>query len=150
MMLNAKPSELAAVVGVIDPDANSAATTTTGWIDMRDWGSLLAVIMAGDLGSSATLDAKFEQATSSGGAGAKDVTGKAITQLTQAGTDSNKQALINLRAADLDVDNGFRYARLSHTVGTATSDSGAVVLGFLPARGPASDFDAATVDEIVG
>jgi hypothetical protein len=80
MMLNAKPSELAAVVGVIDPDANSAATTTTGWIDMRDWGSLLAVIMAGVLGSSATLDAKFEQATSSGGAGAKDVTGKAITQ----------------------------------------------------------------------
>ena len=149
MNLNAKPSELAAVVGVIDPDANAAGALSTGWIDMRDFGALLAIVMAGDLGTSATLDAKFEQATSSGGAGVKDVSGAAITQLTQAGTDSNKQALINLRGEQLDTDSGFRYARLTMTTATATSDSGAVVLGFHPARGPASDFDATTVDEIV-
>jgi hypothetical protein len=150
MMLNAKPSELAAVVGVIDPDANTAAALSTGWVDMRDFAALLGIVMAGDLGASGTLDAKFEQATSSGGAGVKDVTGKAITQLTQAGTDSNKQALINLRAEELDVENGFRYARLTMTTATATSDSAAMVLGLHPARGPASDFDATTVDEIVG
>jgi hypothetical protein len=150
MMLNAKPTEIAAVVGVIDPDANAAGTLTTAWIDMRHWGSLLAVVMAGELGTSATLNAKFEQATSAAGAGAKDVPGKAITALTQAGTDSDKQALINLRGAELDVNAGYRWVRLSHTVATATSDSGAVVLGFYPARGPASDLDAASVDEIVG
>jgi hypothetical protein len=150
MNLNMKPSELAGVSGVIDPDANAAGTYTTGWVAMRDWQSLMAVIMAGDLGASATLDAKLEQATTSGGASAKDVTGKAITQLTQAGTDSNKQVLINLRPEELDVEGGFDYVRLSMTVAVATSDSGAVLLGVYPTRGPASDVDAATVDEIVG
>lgn len=149
MFQNAKPSELVAVVGNIDPDANAAGAYSTGWVDTRDFGQLLAIIQAGDLGASATLDAKLEQATTSGGSGVKDITGKAITQLTQAGTDSNKQSLINLRAAELDVDNGFRYVRLTMTVAVATSDSGAVLLGVHAARGPASDFDAATVDEIV-
>lgn len=150
MMLNAKPSELAAVVGNIDPDAYAASTVTTGWVSMRDYGALLAIVQAGDLGSSATLDAKLEQATSAAGAGAKDITGKAITQLTQAGTDSNKQVLINVRAEELDVDNGFTHVRLSMTIGTAASDAGGMLLGFHPARGPASDTDATTVDEIVG
>lgn len=150
MNLNAKPSEVAAVVGVIDPDAYAANTYTTGWVDMRDFLAVMAIVTAGDLGSSATLDAKLEQATSSGGAGVKDVTSKAITQLTQAGTDSNKQAVINCRAEELDVDGGFRYVRLSMTVAVATSDCAGLVLGFNPARGPASDTDAATVDEIVG
>lgn len=149
MNLNAKPSELAAVVGVIDPDALAASTVTTGWVSMRDFGAVLAIVMAGTLGASATLDAKLEQATSSGGAGAKDIDGKDITQLTQAGTDSDKQVLINCRAEELDVDNGFSYVRLSMTVATATSDCGGLLLGMFPARGPASDFDAATVDEIV-
>lgn len=149
MNLNAKPSELAAVVANIDPDVYTAATYTSGWVNMRDFGAILAIVQAGTLGASATLDAKLEQASDSGGTGAKDVTGKAITQLTQAGTDSDKQALINCRAEELDVDGGFSYVRLSMTVATATSDAGATVLGFFPGRGPASDFDATTVDEIV-
>jgi hypothetical protein len=149
MMLNAKPSELAAVVGNIDPDAYAAGTYTSGWVNVRDFGALLAVVQAGDLGSSATLDAKLQQASDSSGTGAKDITGKAITQLTQAGTDSNKQSLINVRGEELDVDNGFTHVRLSMTVGTAASDAGGMLLGFVPARGPASDFDASTVDEIV-
>lgn len=149
MNLNFKPSEQAAVVANIDPDAYAASTVTSGWVNMRDFGALLAIVQAGDLGASATLDAKLQQASDSGGTGAKDITGKAITQLTQAGTDSNKQALINLRAEELDLDNGFTYVRLSMTIGTATSDAGGIVLGFNAARGPASDYDSATVDEIV-
>lgn len=149
MNSNLKPSDQVAVVGAIDPDANGAATYTTGWVSLADWSGLLAVVMAGTLGSSATLDAKFEQATDAAGTGAKDVTGKAITQLTQAGTDSDKQALINLFPTDLDFANNFTHARLSMTVGTATSDCGAVLLGLYPRNGAASDSDAATVDEIV-
>lgn len=146
---NTKPSDRFAVLAAIDPDANAAGTVTTGWIDMADWDNIVAIIMAGDLGSSATLDAKFEQASDSGGTGAKDVTGAAMTQLTQAGTDSNKQVVINLNRADLDFNNGFRFVRLSFTTGTATSDGGAVVLGFDPRYGKGSANDAATVDEIV-
>lgn len=149
MNLNAKPSELVAVVGNVDPDANGAATYTTGWVSMRDWHAVLAVVQAGDLGASATIDAKLEQATDGSGTGAKDVTGKAITQLTKAGSDDNKQALINCRADELDGDGGFNYVRLSVTVGTAACDSGAVLLGVNPTHGPASDYDASSVDEIV-
>ena len=150
MNSNLLASARAAVVGIIDPDAYAAGTVTTGWIDMQDWHSLLAIVMAGDLGSSATLDAKFEQATDGSGTGAKDITGAAITQLTQAGTDSNKQALINLDQGSLDFNNGFRYVRLSMTVATATSDAGAVVLGLDARYGAANAGDIAAVDEIVG
>jgi hypothetical protein len=149
MMLNAKPSEMIGVVGNIDPDAYAAGTVTTGWIAARDFQSFVAIVQAGDLGASATLDALLQQASDSGGTGAKSIPGKAITQLTQAGTDSNKQVLINLRPEELDVDNGFTHFRLSMTVATATSDAGGIVLGMFPVRGPATGVDAATVDEVV-
>jgi hypothetical protein len=148
MQTNALPSEIAGVVAVIDPDAYSNAAYSTGWFDVSKFHSFVGIVLAGDLGSSATIDAKFEQATTDGGS-PKNVTGRAITQLTQAGTDSNKQALINLRPDDLDMDNGYRWARLTVTVGTAASDMAALVLGVHPRNGLASDNDAATVDEIV-
>lgn len=149
MFGNVKPSDRVAIAGVIDPDATSASTVTTGWISMAKFGAIMAIVMAGTLGSSATVDAKLEQATDSSGTGAKDVTGKAITQLTQAGTDSDKQAIINCFQQDLDIANGFTHVRLSLTVGTATSDVGAIVLGFDPVKGQAPASDATTVDEIV-
>ena len=144
-----RPTDQVAVVGVIDPDAYAADTYTSGWIDMADFNRIMAVVRAGDLGTSATLDAKLEQASDSSGTGAKDITGAAITQLTQAGTDSNKQAIINAWAEDLDRANGFTHVRLSMTVGTATSDAGAIVFGFDRRYGSASDGDLASVDEIV-
>lgn len=149
MNSNLKPSDAVAAVGAIDPDATAASTVTTGWVSMADWGALLAIVMAGTLGTSATLDAKFEQATDGSGTGAKDIADSDITQLTQAGTDSDKQALIEVFADQLDINNGFTHVRLSMTVGAATSDAGAVLLGFYPRQGAASDSDAATVDEIV-
>lgn len=149
MNLNLKATEQVAVVGNIDPDAYAASTVTTGWIAAKNFHEFIAIVQAGDLGASATLDAKLEQASDGSGTGAKDITGKAITQLTQAGTDSNKQALIHLRPSELDVDNSFTHFRLSMTVATATSDAGGIVLGVGPRTGPAQDNDAATVDEIV-
>lgn len=144
-----RPSDRVAVVGIIDPDAYSASTVTTGWIAAKDFEKWLAIVQAGDLGTSATVDAKLEQATDGSGTGAKDITDKAITQLTKAGTDDNKQALINLSNEELDVANGFTHFRLSMTVATAACDAGAVVLGLNPRFGPASDNDLASVDEIV-
>ena len=149
MMLNAKPSEMIGVVGNIDPDAYAAGTVTTGWIAAKDFQSFVAIVQAGDLGASATLDALLQQASDGSGTGAKAITGKAITQLTQAGTDSNKQVLINLTQGDLDFNNGFRFVRLSVTLGTAGADFGAVVLGLNPRYGDATSGDAATVDEAV-
>lgn len=150
-MMNASipPSNIAGVVGVIDPDAYAAGSVSTGWVSLVTFQALMALVLAGDLGADATLDGKFEQAKDAAGTGAKDVAGKAITQLTKAGTDDNKQAVVNLRADELDVNAGFTHARFTLTVGTAASDAGAVLLGFHPRYGSASASDAATVDEIV-
>lgn len=144
---NIKPNEEAVLMTVIDPDAYAASTVTSAWVHMGTFESIQAIVMAGTLGASATLDAKLEQATDSGGTGAKDITGKAITQLTQAGTDSDKQAIINCYSHELDVENGFDYVRLSMTIGTAASDAGGLILGHNARYAPATD--ATTVDEIV-
>jgi len=149
MSINALGSESVAVLGVIDPDATAASTVTTDWGDMSKFETCMAIVMAGTLGSSATLDAKLEQASDSSGTGAKDITGKSITQLTQAGTDADKQAIINVRAEELDIDNSFNHVRLSVTVAVATSDAGGILLGLNPRHAPASDNDLASVDEIV-
>ncbi len=151
MLHTAKLFEQIGVVGNIDPDAYTVNSYSTGWIDMSQWQDLLAIIQAGDLGSSATLDGKFEQALTDGGS-PKDISpARAITQMTQAGTDkSNKQALLHLRAEELDVDNGYRFARLTLAVGTATSDVGAVVIGSNGRHGPVSSYDASSVDQMVG
>ena len=146
MSTNTLPTEAAAVIGVIDPDANSAAAYDSDEIDMSKWESIQAICMAGALGSSATLDFKLQSATASGGS-FSDITGKAITQLTQAGSDSDKQAVINLRAEELTA--GHRYVKAVMTVGTATSDSAAIVLGQGARHAPASDNDLSSVDEIV-
>lgn len=142
-----KMSEAVYVVGNIDPDAYAESTVTSGWIDASDFDQYMAIVQAGDLGSSATLDAKIEGATDSGGTGAADVTSLAITQLTQAGTDSNKQVVINIEPAALSAQS-FTHFRLSMTVATATSDCGGIVLA-MGKRSTAS-VDATTVDEIVG
>lgn len=144
-----KPSERAAVVGVVDPDAYAAGTVSSAWISADQFLRYMAILAIGDLGTGATVDAKIEQASDSSGTGAKDVTGKAITQLTQAGSDDNKQAVIDLAPSDLDHSNGFNHFRLSVTNGTEAMDGAAVVLGVDGVNGPASDYDAATVAEIV-
>lgn len=142
------PSQIAAVVGVIDPDAAGVGTQTTDWISLSAFQSIMAIVMAGTLGASATLDAKLEQAQDASGTGAKDVAGSNITQLVKA-SDDDKQAAIECWAEDLDIANDFTHVRLSMTVGTATSDCSAIVLGMNSRYGPASDYDAASIAEIV-
>lgn len=147
-MINPKITDLIAVAATIDPGAKTAGAHTSDWVNMANFDQVLAVLAVGTLGTSATVDAKIQQATDGSGTGAKDVTGKSITQLTQAGSDSNKQVVIGVSAADLDVANDFDYVRLSVTVGTATSDAAAVIVG-LASDLPATGVDLSTVDEVV-
>jgi len=145
--MNMKPSEQAALLAVIDPDQQAAATVTSAWVDMSKFSAALALIQTGVLGASATVNAKLEQATDSGGSGVKDVTGKAITQLVKASNDDD-QAQINCLHDDLDVAGGFRFVRLSITVGTAASFVSGSLWGFGPIHGPADKNDLASVVEI--
>ena len=149
MFPNAKGSELFSVLATLDPVSQAAGTATTGWISAGNHHNLLALIQSGVLGTGATLDAKIQQATDASGTGAKDVTGKAITQLTQAGSGSAKQAIINLRPEDLDVTNGYSYVRLSVTVGVAASLTSAQLLGFNPRFAPGDASNQAAVAQVV-
>ena len=146
---NQKISEGLAVLATYDPASVAASTVTTGWVDQSVFFFILALIQTGVLGASATIDAKLQQATDNSGTGAKDITGKAITQIVKA-TGDNKQAMISLKEADLDTENGFRYVRLSITVGTAASLLSAQILGGVPRFQPASAYNQAAVAQIVG
>lgn len=147
MKPNILPSDNAVLAAVIDPDAYSANTYTSGWVSMVTYEAIQAIVLVGTMATSSTVDAKLQQASDGSGTGAKDISGKAITQLTEAGTDSDKQAIINCRSDELDVANSFTHVRLSVTVAAAASDMGAVVLGHYARYAPATD--AATVDEVV-
>ena len=143
---SARPSERAAIVACIDPDANTAGALTSDWVDMSKFDSLMAICMAGDVGAGGSIAFKLQEATSSTGAGAADITGKAITTLTSG--DANEQSIINLRADELTIGTGRYVAAVMTTTG-ATSDSGALLIGFTARHAPASDNDLASVGEIV-
>jgi hypothetical protein len=149
MFPNAKGSELFAVLATIDPASLAVGTVTTGWLSVANFHALVASIETGALGTSATLDAKLQQALDSSGTSAKDITGKAITQLTQAGGGSAKQILINVKPEELDTVNGFGFVRLSITVGVAASLAGAQVLGVNPRYATADAFNQAAVAQII-
>ncbi len=148
MFPNAKGSELLAVLATLDPASQAAGTTTTGWISAANHHGLLAIVQTGVLGTGATVDAKLQQALDASGTGAKDITGKAITQIVKASGD-NKQALINIRPEELDTINGFGFVRLSLTVAVAASQTAAQVLGVGVRELPAHVANQASVMQIV-
>lgn len=136
------------VIGTIDPDANTTGTLTVDVIDMMHWEQVMFVVMAGDLGSSATLDFAVLGDVASGGSFATALTGKAITQLTQAGSDSDKQAIVRVSADEVAAQS-LRYIRGLLTTGTATSDSAVIALGKPRHYAPATGRDLSTVDEVI-
>lgn len=146
---NQKLTEGLAVLATYDPASVAASTVTTGWVDQSVFFYVMALIQTGVLGAGATVDAKLQQATDNAGTGAKDVTGKAITQIVKA-TGDNKQAMISMKEADLDTEGGFRFIRLSITVGVAASQLSAALIGGVPRFQPASAYNQAGVAQIVG
>lgn len=96
MFPNAKGSELLAILATLDPSSQAAGTATTGWISVANHHGLLAIVQTGVLGTGATLDAKLQQAQDASGTGAKDITGKAITQILKAIAAATQNEDINL------------------------------------------------------
>lgn len=133
-----------AIVATIDPASQTASEKLSDEIDLKNYLELAAVVLLGALGSSGTVDGTFKAASTSGGSYAA-VTGTGITQLTQAGSDDNKQIVVHLRG---DQTGGKEFVKFSLTPGTAASLAAAVVFG-KPRFGPATDQDLASVDEVV-
>jgi hypothetical protein len=144
-----KPSQRVAVAASI-PSQSAAAVQSSGWVDMSKFYSVMALVSLGALGAAATVDAKLQQATDSGGTGTKDIAGKAIAQFTKGNNDDNKQAVINLKQEDLDLANGFQFVKLVITPAVAASQIDGKILGFDPRYGPADGQAAATQTQVVG
>lgn len=147
-MYTQRLSEALALVATIDPDAYTTGDQNSDAIDMENHRRVMFIVQAGTLGSSGTLDFAVYGDTSSGGSFTTAITGKSITQLTEAGTDDDKQAIVEVTAEEVN-DQSMRYIRGVLTVGVATSDAGMVALADASRFTPASAFDLATVDEIV-
>jgi len=148
MYPNSKASEMLAILATIDPASQAAGAISTGWVSVANHLGFLAVVQTGVLGTSATVDAKLQQALDSSGTGAKDITGRAIIQIVKA-TGDNKQALINLKPEDLDTVNGFGFVCVTVTVGVAASITSAQLLGVNPRYAPADVGNQAAVVQVV-
>lgn len=147
MNANLKFVELYATLAVLSPASQAPGTVVTPWVPAANLHRVIAEIQTGVLGTGATIDAKLRQATNSSGTGAKDVPGKALTQIVKASGD-NDQAFIEATGDDLDSANGYGYVQLSLTVGVAASLVSASLKG-RTRYNPASAYNQASVVQMV-
>lgn len=147
-MFEARLSERLAVVATVDPDAYGTGGQNCDVIDMKLHQRVIFIVMLGDFVSTGKADFAVYGDTASNGSFATLITGKSITQLTQAGTDDNKQVVVEVTAEEVAAQ-GFRYIRGTLTLTVAGADAGVVALAGDDRYQPASDNDLASVDEIV-
>lgn len=126
-------SEAFQPLGLIAP-ISSATVVSSAYVSVANFARIVALFQTGLIAAGGTMNAKLEQATSSGGAGVKDITGKAITQL--ADTADNLNFCIDLRADELDIPGGFIFVRLTITPATAAALVSGLLLG-VPSFKPA-------------
>jgi hypothetical protein len=127
--LNATPGEL---FGPYDIGGTNASSN---WIDMADFDRVYSYIGLGTWNTSDNLDTcKLQQATSSAGAGVKDLTtsGSGVTynyDTTYSPNTIGDFVILEARAEDLDNNNGFHWVRVyvAETGNTGVDD----VQGFL-------------------
>lgn len=144
----ARLSQQLAVVATIDPDAYGTGDQTTDVIDMKLHNRVIFIVQVGDFVSTGKADFLVKGDTASNGSFTTTITGKSITQLTQAGSDSDKQVIVEVTAEEA-MAQGFRYLRGTLTLTTAGADAAVIALAGNDRFQPASDNDLATVDEIV-
>ena len=138
-------SEQYPLMSVIDPDAAAVGTFTGDAIDMADFAGAVYHLAIGDMASSATVDYSIWSGTTSGGTYTAITAGSA-TQLTQAGTDADKQVVIEIDARAV-LAKGHRYIKDRLVVLVDAVDSCAMGFGIRARYGPETDL--ASVDEIV-
>ena len=144
-MYTARFSELNEVLAHIPADSETTEVNSA-WVTLANHHRAVILVSVGDMAASSTLDIDIEEATDSGGTGVKTITGKSITQLTQAGTDSNKVVIIELQSEELDADNDFDHFRVEVTPAVGAVEFAVFVLGFNTRFAPVS---TTAIDEIV-
>jgi len=125
-----------ASITIIETADIGGTNATSGWLSMKNYSRALGYIELGTWDSSDDLDeARFQQASDSSGTGAKDLT----TDASGGNYDTDNPVdadgnfvIIEIRAEDMDVDNGFDYIRLYVAEGgnTGTDNVTGVVIRY--------------------
>jgi hypothetical protein len=123
--MSARMNERLAILGVVNPATHSAGNQDTAAIDVKNFGRVMFVLLAGNLSGGGVLDFKLMSSTASAGT-YTDLTGKAITPMNNA-DGTNCQAIVEVLASDLPDDHRFVKGRL--TIATASSPAALVALG---------------------
>ena len=141
-----KLSERLALVGVVDPDANAAGTFYTDAVDMADFNEVLLIFLLGiSVTAGSHVLSATEEAASGTGTGSVAISGKAATAKTTGNNDT--QSIVHVRASDLQQGFRYVYGRLVQT--SAGADSAVVAIAGAPRFHPATDYDLASVSQIV-
>ena len=140
-----QPSERVTIAGIASPQTIANTPVVTSPVDMSRFQEALFVLSMGAMASE-TMDFKLQASATSGGTYA-DIPGRAITTIA-AGSTSNKQALINMKAEKMPT--GTQFVRGSAVTGGATGGPASITaLGAEPRFGPASDDKLASVVQII-
>lgn len=110
-------------------DSLTAATYNTAYVSLQNYHRAVLFLDVGDMAQGATLDVSLRQAQDTAGTGNKAITGKAITQLTQAGGDGNQVLCIELQTEELDVENGFEHVNARTVVANAAVELSLTIFG---------------------
>lgn len=117
-------------------DSVAASTIATAYVSMKNYHRVVAVIDVGDMVASSTLDISVVQAQDAAATGVKAITGKAATQLTQAGGDGNEIVCIEVKGEELDIANGFEHVAIKIIVAVDAVELSAVLYGIEPRYAP--------------
>jgi len=131
-MYTARFSELFCPLVVMHADSFAVGEHNSGFVALNNYHRAVILVDVGDIVATGTVSIDIEQATTTAGAGIKAIAGKSITQLTQAGGDSDDTICIELRTEELDVDGGFDCINVEVTVGVAAAELSVWVFGCEP------------------
>ena len=131
-------TEVNQVGGELYPFLKTPAAYTGAWLPLSNHQRAIFIVMVGTMTAASTLDFSVQQANTAGGGSPKAISGKAITQLTQAGGDGDDLVCVEVRSEELDVSGGFEYVRGLLTVGVDTVYCCLLPIRFIPNYPPVS------------
>tara|TARA_R100001086_G_scaffold173598_1_gene95150 strand:+ start:130 stop:519 length:390 start_codon:yes stop_codon:yes gene_type:complete len=105
------------------PVSKSAGSTTSSAIDLTGYSKAALLVSVGVISSSGTVDCKVQSSATSGGSYA-DITGAAITQMTQAGGDSDDTVQV-----DFEIPNGQPFVKTVLVNATAAAIQSVHIIG---------------------
>ena len=131
MVYTQRPSEVMVPLAVMHADSYSGVQDS-GYVSLALYHRAWIVLDVGDMAVGATLDIDVEEATTTAGIDGKNITGKSITQLTQAGGDGDDLICISIRTEELDVANMFDCINVEVTGAGAATEYSLIIYGCEP------------------